>query len=123
MIFSMLMTRRNLYIIFILGENRYERKIVESDNSRKLATDELELDIKLDAEDDVFESVWGIDDTGDDEFRESDAERAGLGPDIKLGDVEIREESDSDNRLDDSDEETDRSSLTLLGNDSEGYRE
>ncbi|KAK0471717.1 hypothetical protein IW261DRAFT_1611947 [Armillaria novae-zelandiae] len=35
--------------------------------NRKLATDELELDIKLDAEDVAFESVWGIDDTGDDE--------------------------------------------------------
>lgn len=64
-----------------------------------------------DDEDDGLESYKKLDDN----------EHAGLGPDRRLDAKEIRLESD--NRLDDSDEETDRSSFTLLGNDSEGYRE
>ncbi|KAK0184548.1 hypothetical protein F5146DRAFT_1006538 [Armillaria mellea] len=109
-----------------------EKRTVESDNNKKVGTDEdsrLQSEIKLDAEDIAFkkpvaedaglESVMKLD--AEDPYRKlDDNEHDGVGQDRRVDAKEIRLKSD--NRLDDSNEETDRLSFTLLGNDSEGYR-
>lgn len=73
---------------------------LKSDNSRKLNIDEevgLESDIKHDAEDVAFESVWETDNTGDDGFvsaRKPAVEDAGLESAIKLDAEDVGFESD-----------------------------